>query len=59
MTHHIFSTIHNSVQSVSHTFITLFTFQITVKAHRCKGHDYDRKEKSQKEKMSFFVTRIE
>jgi len=37
----------------------LFTFQITDKAHRCKGHDYEWKEKSQKETMSFFVTRTE
>jgi hypothetical protein len=45
----------NSVQSVSHRFITLFTFQITYKAHRCKGHDYDQKEKSQKETSLFLL----
>jgi len=44
---------------VSHTFITLFTFQITDKARWCKRHDYDWKKKSQKETTSFFVTKTE
>jgi predicted metalloendopeptidase len=42
----------NSVHTVSHTVITLFTFQITNKAYRWKGHNYDWTEKSQKQKIS-------